>query len=720
MGKKSSEIKIEGDMFSETLREAQKAYRSNEWDKFIKIFADNKVDLLKDFDLFGNTAITMAARSKNPEILKELLRNLSEEQKWRAFRKKNSQGNTLLHDIAVNCSTVAMADIVLDFERTTPLPPELAAEEEEEDIAELSEEEKKEREEEKKRPLLEWKNLKGETPVFKAAKFGNLKMLSHLVTRVDGGDMKIHQESSRRETILHASVNNQSFDVALWIIMNMDRSSLVLKQNKNELTCLQLLARMPSAFKGHYLYDDDQGFITKLVYKLLPNEGYDIEGCNSFGLLRSPVRDIETGGQDDARPPTPGYLSRANLAVWKSLAQVFNWIEPIQKEKKKHQLAERLAGFLVKCDYSWQVTYDERTENTSVELPPVLYNVAQRKKELRWKHKKEIIDAKDTKQEDEKLKAYKHYSALLIAASQGIEEILDSYKTEHPASINHVSKEDGQNLLHIAVRHRQEKILDWLEKQVKKLDLHSLASQVNQKNHTALHEVAGLDYYRGSALAGAAFQLQEELEFYKRVEKIVPPHLHMHCDDKRLTAGDLLDIAHDDMLADAQKWIKETAQSCSTVSILVASVVFAAAYTIPGGIEGRSALLLKTPVFIFFTTMDIVALAFSLASVVMFLSILNAPFELWDFHKSLPRKLTLGFAFLFLSLTTTMLAFSATILITIRLQWKEWTSTLVYSAALFPVTVFALIEFPLYMKIPRLFHKFFKKTSVCRSSTRAD
>ncbi|KAI9124141.1 hypothetical protein K1719_005441 [Acacia pycnantha] len=714
MGKKSSEIKIEGDLFSDIVREAQRAYRSKEWDKFKKIFADNKVDLLKDFDLLGNTAINMAARSNNPEILKELLGNLSEEQKWRAFRKKNSQGNTLLHDIAVNCSTVAMADIVLDFERITTLPlPELAAEEE--DIAELSEEEKKEREEEKKRPLLEWKNLKLETPVFKAAKFGNLKMLNHLVKRVDevGGDMKIHQESPG-ETILHASVNSLSFDVALWIIMNMDTISLVLKPNKNQLTCLQLLARMPSAFKSHYY--DHQEFITKLVYKLLPKEGYDMEGCNSFDLPRSPVRDIETGAQDDARPPTPGYLSRANFAVWKSLAQVFNWIESIWEEKKKHQLAKRLALFLVRCDYSWQLPYEERNDKTLNELPPVLYNVAKRKQELKWKEKKKIIHMEDTKQEDEKMKKYKHHSALFIAASNGIQKIIKLYIKEHPESINHVS-EDGQNLLQIVVRHRQDKILDWLEKQP---ELNSLASQVDRENQTTLHQAAGVDYYRGSALAGAAFQLQEELEWYKRVEKIVPSHLHLHCDNERLTAGDLLDIEHDHMLADAQKWIKETAQSCSTVAVLVATVVFAAAYTILGGPEGSSALVLKTPVFIFFTIMDIVALAFSLASVVMFLSILNAPFELWDFHKSLPRKMTIGFAFLFLSLTTTMLAFSATILITIKLQWKQWPSTLVYCAALFPITIFALIEFPFYQKIPRLFSKIFKKTSVGRSSTRAN
>lgn len=102
-------------------------------------------------------------------------------------------------------------------------------------------------------------------------------------------------------------------------------------------------------------------------------------------------------------------------------------------------------------------------------------------------------------------------------------------------------------------------------------------------------------------------------------------------------------------------------------------------------------------IFFSFTFMDVMALATSLTSVVVFLSILTSPYELWDFHKSLPRKLNLGFALLFLSLMTTMLAFSATMLLTIRLEWKNWTSTLIYSAAFFPVTIFAMIQFPVYV-----------------------
>ncbi|XLU33389.1 hypothetical protein S245_069455, partial [Arachis hypogaea] len=56
-------------------------------------------------------------------------------------------------------------------------------------------------------------------------------------------------------------------------------------------------------------------------------------------------------------------------------------------------------------------------------------------------------------------------------------------------------------------------------------------------------------------------------------------------DSDGLTANDVLEMEHQDMHKEAKCWIKETAQSCSTIAVLVAAVVFAAAYTIPGGSE---------------------------------------------------------------------------------------------------------------------------------------
>lgn len=201
----------------------------------------------------------------------------------------------------------------------------------------------------------------------------------------------------------------------------------------------------------------------------------------------------------------------------------------------------------------------------------------------------------------------------------------------------------------------------------------------------------------------------------QRVLKIVPPHFRHHHDKKHnKTAKQLFREQHQKQLEDAQRWIKETAQSCSAVAVLVATVVFAAAYTVPGGSNERGLPnFLDSPLFLFFTVMDIVSLTGSLTAVVMFLSILSSPFELPNFFKSLPRKLTFGFTMLFLSVATTMLAFTATVLLIIRLEPQRWTSTLVYTAAFIPVSILALTQFPLYvafmdtsMKISKAIGKF--------------
>ena len=196
----------------------------------------------------------------------------------------------------------------------------------------------------------------------------------------------------------------------------------------------------------------------------------------------------------------------------------------------------------------------------------------------------------------------------------------------------------------------------------------------------------------------------------QRVQKIIPTHYVMHHDKKGMTPHELFETEHAELLEKAQKWIKETSQSCSAVAVLVATVVFAAAYTIPGGndLSGRPNFI-NSPFFLFFTVMDVVSLACSLTSVVMFLSILSSPFEYENFHRSLPRKLGIGFTLLFFSVTTTMLSFAATIFLILHFERKTWTSTLIYTASFLPVTMFALMQFPLYASFTNTLQTLIKK-----------
>lgn len=182
------------------------------------------------------------------------------------------------------------------------------------------------------------------------------------------------------------------------------------------------------------------------------------------------------------------------------------------------------------------------------------------------------------------------------------------------------------------------------------------------------------------------------------MKKAVPPHFLVH--HNPLTAQELFTERHEDLLNQGKKWLKRTADSCSLVAVLFATVAFAAAYTLPGGTDQDTGLpvLLNDPIFLVFTVTDVMSLASSLTAVVMFLSILTSPFQEQDFRESLPWKLTLGFTFLFLSISTMMVTFAVTIILTIHLNQKL-VMLFLYSVAYLPVTIFALLQFPLYITL---------------------
>ncbi|XP_028755259.1 uncharacterized protein LOC114736002 [Neltuma alba] len=200
--RRSNEIEIEGgSMFSEKMRRAQKAYCVRDWKAFKQIFEGDKKELLNNFDLVGNHALSIAIRSRDRNLFKDLLEMLSEEERWLALTKPSRGGNTILHSIAARRRVyMEIIDFILDYEK--------------EAAAALPEEENKRR----GPKLLERKNRRGETPLFRAAAFGNLKMLHHVfhkehfaeAAQSEGDALKIHQYSNT-ETILHASINAQHF-----------------------------------------------------------------------------------------------------------------------------------------------------------------------------------------------------------------------------------------------------------------------------------------------------------------------------------------------------------------------------------------------------------------------------------------------------------------------------------------------------------------------------
>ncbi|KAK7293072.1 hypothetical protein RJT34_15933 [Clitoria ternatea] len=586
--------------FGAEMVEAQKAAIRGDWKGLKQIFARYENLLFQPFDLFGNTAIHVVARSPgNARLLRELLQMMKQDG-TQLLEKPNDEGNTILHEVIFHDKDLETVNVIMEFDESV------------------------------KESLLELKNGKKETPPFRAAKYGNLSMLRHF----------------------HAKYGLES-----------------------------------KHFTPSELYDDK---LRPILYTCVLTFNFELElDCAS----RESTRDIESSHQNDEAKNTPmSVFSSLNYAVWNSLAKAELLVKSGEDSWKKVCRNQHYGPLVVLLEFPPNVTEKKK----EIELK---YNL-QKEDEMR----KNLEEKKGTDQKNnqkDKTNLYdelrtKWETPLFLAAASGIIEVVKLIVDEYPEAISHVN-EDGLNVLHVAVKHRQLEIYEYIEKSPA---FDALKPRISLKDgRTILHQAASMEYYREQVLPGVAYQLQDELQWYHRVRSIVPVHYLMHCDKDGLTAGDRLDIEHAEMHDQAKQWMKETAQSCSTVAVLIAGVVFAAAYAIPGGNEGGKPVLHSSSAFRIFTVMDVVALASSLGSVVMFLSILTSPFDLWDFHTSLPRKLKLGFLMLFFALITTMLAFAATILLTIRMEGNKKTTTFTYSLAFVIVSIFGMTQFPLYKMV---------------------
>ena len=207
-----------------------------------------------------------------------------------------------------------------------------------------------------------------------------------------------------------------------------------------------------------------------------------------------------------------------------------------------------------------------------------------------------------------------------------------------------------------------------------------------------------LDYYTKKywRCLNLTVGINTALNVVQKVEKLVKSDFFRLFNHKNQTAQQLFDKNYSKLHEDSKKWLEETSKNCTIVAVLIATVAFTAAYTVPGGNQSSGMpVLLSEPFFVVFTLADVTSLTFALTSVVSFLSILTSPFRLQEFKHSLPRKLMLAFTFLILSVTMMMVTFAATVILMIHNK-ESWTKIALYSVAFLPVLVFALSYSNLY------------------------
>ncbi|CAA3011106.1 ankyrin repeat-containing At5g02620-like [Olea europaea subsp. europaea] len=285
------------------------------------------------------------------------------------------------------------------------------------------------------------------------------------------------------------------------------------------------------------------------------------------------------------------------------------------------------------------------------------------------------------------------------AAKIGNVEFLTLLSHSYPDLIWNFDSERN-SIFHIAVTNRQEEVFSLIYHRGVRKD--AIALLEDNKGNNILH-LAGKKAPRSrlNIVSGPALQMQRELQWFKAVEKIVGPSYLQTKNIHKQTPRKLFTLEHEKLREDGEKWMKKTATSCMVVATLIATVVFAAAFTVPGGYkqEKGTPIFLNDGWFTVFVTSDAVAMFTSTASILTFLSLFTAQYREDDFLFSLPTKLMVGLVTLFASIVCMVVTFSATFFLVYKEEKHGTLPKVVAALGLLPITLYAMLNLKLWIAL---------------------
>ncbi|OWM73219.1 hypothetical protein CDL15_Pgr001333 [Punica granatum] len=487
-----------------------------------------------------------------------------------------------------------------------------------------------------------------ETALLLAISMGRTQFIKKLVQLLSPEDLEM--EDSNGQTALHFAAMYGSLDAVKTLIDRHRTLTQII--NAEGFTALHTAAIFNSKAVMWYLTlkttDDPPGRpftgpkAGSLIQGLVWSGSYVIP--EEVELDQTPPRLFSNDVED---PLVNTRISPTSTTYW---TRAFGAIKCIQDEKYKHKCTQRLV------EITCQVIANGMTPR-------------------------------------EILQFFASQYILRSAAEPGIVEIISICLQYFPYLI--WVKSTFATALQSAVTLRREKVLSlMLEKNAITKALSNTKDGFGQE---ILQFAAKLSPYPElSSVSCPALQMQRELQWFKAVEKFVHPQVRVHADKYGQTAGELFTREHQELIRDAEKWMKDTSSSCMVVSTLIATVVFAAAFTVPGGdVDGKGIpIFLNERVFMLFAVSDALALFSSTTSILMFLSILTARYAEEDFLRDLPQRLILGFTSLFLAVATMMVAFGATLYMVLNERF-HWILFPIIALTAIPVALFAKSQLPL-------------------------
>ncbi|XP_026458157.1 uncharacterized protein LOC113358721 isoform X2 [Papaver somniferum] len=455
--------------------------------------------------------------------------------------------------------------------------------------------------------VLRLKDGKDNIPLVLAATNGNEGMLRYLysVTPKDELDPKSGKNGA---TFLTAAVSADIYDVSLEVLQRYPQLAIAPDSDGNNV--INVLSAKPCSFPS----GNRHGFLQQFIYTSIPVElDYLSRAADPSG------HSIQISSEPKVQTISK---ARQHGLVWKALILLVPGVKKIYEKKVIHVQALELLR--VVC------------------LQISKLNVQQ------------LLEARA-------------YDAIVRTARFGIIEYFKELLDSSPNLIFCVDvRNSNVGLFQVAVLNRQDKIHNFISKMGQK---NNRAHVISDSGNTMLHLAGFLaPPSQLDRVSGAALQMQREIQWFQEVEKMVQPKFKDILNKDLLKPSEVFRNEHKALVKEGEAWMKETSQACMVVSTLIATVMFAAAFTVP------------------------------------------ARYAEQDFLRSLPQKLILGLASLFISIAAMMTTFGATLVIILHGN-VTWAYVPVTMLASVPVLLFGFLQFPLFVDIilstygPSIFHK---------------
>ncbi|KAI3911942.1 hypothetical protein MKW98_010886 [Papaver atlanticum] len=423
--------------------------------------------------------------------------------------------------------------------------------------------------------------------------------------------------------------------------------NLASNKNGDGTTASHLLALSPTSFKSGTMYGEQYLGATPIVL-----------AKKAAAIVSSliPIENYETHKAANHITLQPDSSLKEKLTLhFRLLCKGFPVLKLLHNAKLQHTYAIQLLRKLLEKDYGqWTMSYD----------PPHGWDDNNKNHENRHP-----LSAITTRVITYKVRERPIILATKLGIIKMFKEIIKSYQE----SIGVCDEEAGRNLLHLAAEYRNESIVEFLMLKSAGIQLKTnwrnldiLVVGIDREGNTPLNAAAKIGKHKPWHIRGAAQWMQWECVWFEVC--MLPPAMLTVKNCNEQYAHQVFTETHIDLREQGEIWLKEGSNNCMLISALIATVMFACTFTVPGGNDWTSAEqcsntpLLKNQDFGPFFHYVSYSLFSSLISLVLFLSIHAAPFNEYDFFFQLPLSSVI-----------------AILLYSIQLLSLSWTGVLFFS-----------------------------------------